>query len=723
MGSLAVPGPKTGSKGAPRPPQERRIPSFWDWFPSFLKDELRPYPGRSLLALRYVLAATLTMLVIVTFRLPGAAVGGFYSLLLPRDSPHATAKSAVALLAAFASSFGLVVIGTMLFIDYPLTHFLWVIGSFFLGFAALSVMTNYAAASAFTIMIVLAVPAWDAPLPTAAIVASNLWVAGSVAVAIAATLVVESVSALFETTAQLDTGLEDRLSAVEQYLQQRCTGNVSETCEEKVQQLATVGVSRLRALALKAGTKAGEVARQSTAVSLVGRIVDLAATLGPVEHFHADEIPRVSALARQMKEIQDLLKGNRGDAVEASTLATEDERPILLELERTAELLRLTLSQIEGHPVTADLEQPADPPFLVPDALTNLDHLRFALRGCLALVICYVVMNAVAWPGLSTSLFTVVVTALSSIGSSRQKQLLRVSGAMVGGVILGMGSQVLVLPMLDGIGGFLIMFVSVTWVAAWFITASPRISYFGTQMALAFFLIHLRGPYAQTNLAIARDNIMGILLGLIVMWLVFDSLGSKPAAVVMRELFAKNLKLMAQLATPWPNNQKTDLRAMRALRDKISQNFSAVNSQADGVLFELGRSRAASLRTRNLLLSWQPRMRGIFLFQIALLQYRAPVSPAELSQDVLTAQVRFDVQVKFIFENMAEAFGGVARSRNTASLSAEFDGLKAAIDRTYGGHPNPRAAAIVSLSSHLANSATALQGEIQRFRKLTCLNR
>ena len=722
MGSLAVPSPKTGSKGAPRPPQERHTPPFWDWFPSFLKNELRPYPGRSLLALRYVLAATLTMLAIVTFQLPGAAVGGFYSLLLPRDSPHATAKSAVALLAAFATSFGLVVIGTMLFIDYPLTHFVWVVSSFFLGFAALTIMTNYAAASAFSIMIVLAVPAWDAPLPTAAIVVSNLWVAGSVAVAIAATLVVESVFALFETTGQLDSGLKDRLSAVEQYLQQRCAGEVSDR-SEKVQQLATVGVSRLRALALSARMKAGEIARQSTAVSLVGRIVDLAATLDQVERFDPQEIPRLSALARQMKEIQGLLLSNRGDAVEAAAPSNEDERPILLELERTVELLRLTLSQIEGHTVTADLEQPADPPFFVPDALTNRDHLRFALRGCLALVICYVVLNAVAWPGLGTSLFTVVVTALSSIGSSRQKQLLRVSGAMIGGVLLGMGSQVLVLPMLDGIGGFLIMFVCVTSVAAWFITASPRISYFGTQMALAFFLIHLRGPFAQTNLAIARDNIMGIFLGLLVMWLVFDSLGSKPAAVVMRELFVGNLKLMAQLATPWPDNQKTDLRRVRAARDKISQNFSAVNSQADGVLVELGRSHSASLRVRNLLLGWQPQMRSIFLVQIALLQYRAPISPAELSQEILIAQTRFDAQVKRILEDMARVFEGRACSRNTASLSDEFEGLKAAIDRTYGGRPAPRAVAIVSLSSHLTKSAIALQGEVRRVQRLTPLNR
>ncbi len=724
MGSLAVPGPKTGSKGAPRPPQVIRPAPFWAWFWGFLKDEMRPYPGRSLLATRYVLAATITMLVIVTFRIPGAAVGGFFSLLLPRDSPHATAKSAVALLAVFATSLAFVVTGTMLFINYPLTHFLWVVASFFIGFAALGVLTNYGAASAFTILIVLAVPAWDTPLPTAAIVVSNLWVAGSVAIAIGATVLVESVFAIFATTSQLDSGLAERLRALEHYLQQSSAGPVDEKTEEGMQQLATVGVSRLRALAVNANRRASEIARQSTAVSLVGRLVDLVATLRQVGGVPEGERPRLAALAREMRDIAKCLRGKRGEAGEAVPRPAEESSPILLELERSTELLRFTVSQVQGHPLTADLAQPDNPPLFAPDTFSNPDHFRFALRGCCALTICYFVMNAVAWPGLGTSLFTVVVTALSSIGSSRQKQLLRVSGAMVGGAILGVGSQVLILPMLDGVGGFTVMFASVTFVAAWFITASPRISYFGAQMGLAFYLIQLRGPNAQTSLAITRDNIMGIFLGLAVMWLVFDKLGSKPSAVVMRELFASNLKLMAQLATPWPNHQKTDLRKVRALRDKISAGFSAVNAQADGVLFELGRLRAESLRVRSLLLGWQPRLRSIFLLQIALLQYRSPISPAELPGNILKAQAGLDGEVKSILEDMAKAFGsGCGGSEQTASLAGAFNGFKAAIEEAYGGRPTARAAAVLSLSSHVVESTIALHGELRSMGSTLVLKR
>jgi multidrug resistance protein MdtO len=303
---------------------------------------------------------------------------------------------------------------------------------------------------------------------------------------------------------------------------------------------------------------------------------------------------------------------------------------ILLGLEQTLELLRMSLSPAPGQSFTLDETSPAPPTLLKPDAFHNPEHLNFALRGCLASTLCYFLFNAVFWPGLNTSLFTCVVTAITSIGSSRQKQLLRFSGAFFGGVVLGISSQVLILPMLDTIAGFTVMFATVTAVAAWFLTSSPRLSYFGNQLALAFFLIQLHGPSPQTNLAIARDNIMGIMLGLVMMWLVFETLGSKPAVQVMRELFVESLHLMAQLACLWPQGKPPDLQKIRTLRDKIRENFLGVNQQADAVLFEIGRSRDQSLAVRARLRAWLPQLRSLFLLENALLQQRLQVSPRDL---------------------------------------------------------------------------------------------
>jgi multidrug resistance protein MdtO len=59
----------------------------------------------------------------------------------------------------------------------------------------------------------------------------------------------------------------------------------------------------------------------------------------------------------------------------------------------------------------------------------------------------------------------------------------------VGGVILGFGSQMFILPALDSIAGFTVLFVVVTSLAAWVGTSSPRLSYFGVQIAVAFSLL------------------------------------------------------------------------------------------------------------------------------------------------------------------------------------------------------------------------------------------
>ena len=96
------------------------------------------------------------------------------------------------------------------------------------------------------------------------------------------------------------------------------------------------------------------------------------------------------------------------------------------------------------------------------------------------------IYNAIAWPGISTAVTTCLLTALSTIGSSRQKQVLRITGAIVGGFLVGMGSQIFILPYLDSIAGFVVLFVAVTALSSWFMTSSPRLSYFGIQVALAF---------------------------------------------------------------------------------------------------------------------------------------------------------------------------------------------------------------------------------------------
>ena len=686
------------------------------WFGSFLRQELKPYPGRAVLALRYVVAATITMLLIVTFRLPGAAVGGFFSLLISREAPITTLRGGISIVASFLCGTAFLLTGAILLVDFPLTHFLWVILSFFVAFYGLSAMSNYGAGTAFAIVIVLSVPAWDQAVPQAAIVVSNLWVLGSVALAATVTIVVEFAFSLFDTRDELTEGLDQRLEAVRVVLKQSARRSVTPEAMGKLAQFAMIGVSRLRRLALSANSARQDTARLSTTVSLVGRLVDILAPFRRFDTIRPNDAPRIQALADQIWKFQQKLRArNGGQAIQP--LKTSSDGPlILLGLEQTVDMLRMSLSPAPGQSFALDQINPAPPTFLKPDAFHNPEHLNFALRGCLAATLCYFVFNAVFWPGLNTSLFTCVVTAVTSIGSSRQKQLMRFSGALLGGVVLGIGSQVLILPMLDTVAGFTVMFAAVTALAAWILTSSPRLSYFGNQIALAFYLIQLRGPSPQTNLAIARDNIMGIMLGLVMMWLVFETLGSKPAVQVMRELFAESLHLMAQLATPWPQGKPADLEKIRTLREKISQNFLGVTLQADAVLFEIGRSRDQSLALRHRLLEWQPQLRSLFLMQAALLQYRVQVSPRDLPAAVVGAAARFDSEVSALLEGIARAFRFKDTSSKPDNIRMAYADLKRAIFDGFHNEPPLRSRAVLVISSQIIEVACRLLAEIDAFR-------
>ncbi len=708
MSALDQPGQQQGLKASPVAQPIRHAIPFWQWFYSFLQQELKPYPGRGFLVLRYTVAATVTMLLIVTFRLPGAAVGGFYSLLLSRDSPTTTLRGGLSTLAAFIIGLVFVLLGAILFVDYPLTHFLWVIVSFFLAFYGISAISNYGAATAFAIIIVLSVPLWDQHGSQADILIANLWTAASVVLAIVVTVFVEFVFSLFHTKDELIEGLDDRLEAIQKVLHESARGSIQHETAQKLSQFAIVGVSRLRRLAISANTSQHNSARLSTVVSLAGRLVDTLAAFHHFERFTEDDAPRLKHLEDMIATLRLRLRDVHSKASIPPLEMRPDGPIILLGLEQSVNLLRMGVAPEAGQSFALDEANPSQPPLFKPDLFTNPEHLQFALRGCLASVLCYVLFNAVFWPGLSPSLFTCVVTALTSIGTSRQKQLLRTSGSIVGGLFLGIGSQVLILPLLDTIVGFTVMFVVVTLIAAWFITASPRLSYFGTQMALAFYLIQLRGAFPQTNLAIARDNVMGILLGLAMMWLVFETLGSKPAVQVMRELFADNLRQMAHLARPWPDGKPADLKKIRTLRDKISQNFAAVNSQADAVLFEVGHSRDRSLAFRERLLDWQPQLRSLFLLQVALLQYRLQVSPRDLPSRVLQASVNFDREISSLLKGMAEVVQHRSRHGATGAVRAAFSNLKQAIEDAYRDRAPLRSKAVLALSSQIIELSTAL---------------
>jgi multidrug resistance protein MdtO len=80
---------------------------------------------------------------------------------------------------------------------------------------------------------------------------------------------------------------------------------------------------------------------------------------------------------------------------------------------------------------------------------------------------------------------------------------------------------VFLLPSLTSAQALLVTVFAGALLSAWVVAGPPRISYAGFQIAFAFFLCVIQGASPAFDLTIARDRIIGILIGNLVMYLVF----------------------------------------------------------------------------------------------------------------------------------------------------------------------------------------------------------
>src|SRR5215469_8572083 len=150
--------------------------------------------------------------------------------------------------------------------------------------------------------------------------------------------------------------------------------------------------------------------------------------------------------------------------------------------------------------------------FLVADAFTNPEHVQFALKTTAAAVFCYLLYSLLDWPGIHTCFLTCYIVAQSTAGESVQKLTIRIIGCLIGAAA-GIAAIVFLVPYLTSIGGLMIAVLIGGWAAAYVAAGSPRISYAGFQIAFAFFLCIIQGSGPEFDLTIARDRIIGILIG------------------------------------------------------------------------------------------------------------------------------------------------------------------------------------------------------------------
>jgi multidrug resistance protein MdtO len=692
---------------------------FTDWFPDFLKKELAPYTGRGALVARMVISATLTMILIVTFRIPGGYVGALTAFLFSRENLVATARSTVFFIGAFLIGALGIPIGARLLASPPETHFLWIACSLFVAFFLLRCLTNFAAGTALAIVIANIVGIWYLPGPPGRNVELTLWQVAGTSVGALVTLGVEVVFHAVRRRDDFSEGLDTRLAIIEQLMADYAAGGpVSPATQAGLAQFAVVGAGSLRRHIARASYTQLYRTRMATLVALVGRSIDFAAALANAFPSLPDgNQERAARLQRSLADIRLCLRTHGQQPAEATLEAKPSpDTPLLSEIESMVSLMPSIFS--DQHAVDPELEPLEDAPgtsrIFIVDAFSNPEHLRYILGGTLASMLCYVFYVSLDWRNLSTSITTCVLTALTSIGSSRQKQLLRVAGFLVGGVIAGIGAQIFILPEIDSISGFTVLFATVTAVAAWIATSSTRLSYAGVQIAFSFYLVHLSDFSIQTDLTVARDRILGVLLGVTMMWLVFERLFPRSAADEMVRIFVVNLRLLAALAsTNARAEDPASILKIRRQREEIYRHFGEVTAQSDAVPFETGPGRRGDLAARDRIRHWQAFLRSFYLLEAPLLQFRIFASDDSRSRSFAAFENDFRLECSRIFLQIAESL-----EKQSATHTQHVDSVASLLNRIESSETkieaefSERERALLRLIRTIAEVVDRLQTEV-----------
>ncbi len=639
-------------------------PSFkWMW--TLLREELAPYPGRDFLVMRMTVAATIVMIVNMTFRIPFAAYGAIYALVLSRENPEASFKAVRTQVISYSLAVIDVLIGAVVFSSEPLLRVLWVAATLFVMFFSLSALSNYTAAARFGYLLVITIPLWDLQIPAELKVEDTLWAMGAISLATLMAAIFELFFHKLKPWDDLTVSIAERLEGVKAVLDSYIDETQDEASKQRIQRLSMLGTSRMRRNIQRSGYSPQYAEKMGAVVAYVGRLVDIAANLTEFSpHIASEDSSRLRRLSQAIESNRDDLLNRR---IPSHVDLTDEENssdtiPLLREMEITVSLIAEAFTGTRTLSAFAPSSAPAEraKTLFVPDAFSNPDHLHFGIKGGLAAFLCYLTYNLIAWPGISTAVTTCLLTALTTIGSSRQKQILRFGGALTGGGIAIM-AQVFILPSLDSIAGFTVLFVAVTIFGAWFATCGPRLSYFGVQIIVAFYLVNLGEFKFQTSLAVARDRVAGIMLGLLVMWLVFDQLWGSSAAVEMKRIFSSNIRLLAHLTKgPVSKDLRTAIEETYSLRETINANFDRVRQQGDGAMLEFGSSRERDVAMRAQLLQWQLQLQRIFIARIALLKYRLRLPGFELPAQIQAIQMECDDHQAATLEAIADRLEGKA---------------------------------------------------------------
>src|SRR5271167_2101978 len=527
---------------------------------ALLRRELRPTPGRLGDSVRIVVVVLAVVAISETFRIPEIALSAYIVLFLSGREAASTVRTALAAGIAVVLAIFTTIAVFMLSLSEPALRIplmaVTTFGAMFLARAAtlgpVFFVAGFVIAYGLTLgdqvlglalqpATVANAPQFELPEiffvpPEDALVRFLLWFSLTVVVPvvllIAANLLTGRDPALL-----LRRALTERLATATRF----CAGERG--AERQLESQAFEGTAQLRKLYDLAGGRP----RLAWGVSLIDDIARLGLLLLAWLRVEGDNRQPLVLAAGACRRAEQALRDGKAPSIKPVAIsATGAARPLADTLSRTLRAIRETWA---GTAAEKEAHEAAQAPrrLLAADAFSNPDYVRFALKVTLAVMVCYFVMSMTNWPGIHTCIITCFFVALGTVGDSLHKATLRFTGCLIGAA-LGLGSILLLMPLMTDLGDLLLLLAPVTLLAAWVASGSERIAYAGLQIGLAFYLVVLQGYGPTIDMYTARDRTIGILFGNVVVFVIFTTIWPVSVANVVRTHLARALEQLAVLA-------------------------------------------------------------------------------------------------------------------------------------------------------------------------------
>jgi len=470
---------------------------------------LRPYPGRGNLMLRCLITCSLVMVISLTLQIPFLALSLIAVFYVTQKNIVLSKLTGTLFLLGTTLAVGLSILTLKLTWEYPMLR-LMMAGGLFFGCVYLMRATKYGVIFFLSGLVIFYTQTFaDLTDQADSVVRLILWLWVAINYAIILTLIVNLLFLPQEPVAQLRGALRAQLADIIERTERFIHGEtLPEPLPAAVIQEKTLMLQHMLAFSVMRDKRyrqdeAWHLARISTVSGLYLMVQQL-----PLNPDAADIV-----LAQKLLEACKRFSA----AIAEDKLFAVDETDVF-QGATSGTLVRMMESVTAfSHYQHVAVESEAESKERVRSngLVMNQSWCTFAFKTLLSTYVCYLIYIAADWQGIHTIMLSCIIVAQSSLGSTAQRGLLRVIGAVLGS-LAALLMVILVMPHIESVVGLLAMSLPVIGLGAWIYAGSEKISYAGIQMMFTFALALLESFGPTFELVEIRDRIIGILLGVLI---------------------------------------------------------------------------------------------------------------------------------------------------------------------------------------------------------------